>query len=155
MQTTIWASNGAPGGTCQHHRNALRRPRRALLLALAALLALGLIAGCGRAGGSPETKDNFTVTFATEPAAPVMGAGVVVLTLADPAGQPVTDAAVAIEANMSHAGMVPVNAEEVGGEGGVYRVPLEWTMRGDWYVDVQFTLADGQIVGRRFPAIVK
>ncbi len=155
MQTTIWASNGAPGGTCQHQRNALRRPRRVLFFAVLTLLLLGLIAGCGRAGGSPETKDNFTVTFATEPAEPVMGAGVVLLTLADPTGQPVNDAAVAIEANMSHAGMVPVNATASGGLGGIYRVPLEWTMRGDWHVDVRFTLADGQIVGRRFPATVK
>ncbi len=155
MQTTIWASSGAPGGTCQLHRNALRRLRKALFLAVLALLALVLIAGCGRAGGSPETTDSFTVTFATEPAAPVVGAGVVLLTLADPAGQPVNNATVAIEANMSHAGMVPVNAQATGSQGGVYRVPLQWTMRGDWYVDVRFTLPDGQIVGRRFPAIVK
>lgn len=128
---------------------------RVLRLALLLLLALGLMAGCGRAQSSPETKDNFTVTFATEPAAPAVGDGVVLLTLANPAGQPVSDAKVAIEANMSHAGMVPVNASVSGGQGGVYRVPLRWTMRGDWYVDVKFTLADGQVIGRRFPVVVK
>lgn len=128
---------------------------KALCLALLLLLALGLFAGCGRAQNSPETEDNFTVTFATEPMAPAVGEGVVLLTLADPAGQPVSDAVVAIEANMSHAGMAPVNASASGGQGGVYRVPLRWTMAGDWYVDVRFTLADGQVIGRRFPVNIK
>lgn len=152
----IWVFNGVPGnGGCRPH-NALRRLRRALFLALLLLLALGLAAGCGRAGkSSPETKDSYTVTFATEPAAPVVDEGVVLLTLADPTGRPVSDAQVTLEANMSHAGMVPVNASASGGQGGVYRVPLRWTMAGDWYVDVRFTLSDGQIVGRRFPVSVK
>lgn len=155
MQTTIWPSNGAPDGNQPPPCNAWHHPRKTLFLALLLLLTLGLAAGCGRAGSSPETQDSYTVTFATEPAPPLIGEGVVLLTLADPAGQPVNDAVVAIEANMSHAGMVPVNAQATGGQGGVYRVPLRWTMAGDWYVDVKFTLADGKLVGRRFPVVVK
>lgn len=156
MQQPIWVSDGTPGETCQRTSNALRLPSRALLSCLLLLLGVGLAAGCGRAEkGSPETQDTFRVTFATEPASPLIGDGTVVLTLHDAAGQSVDGATVAVEANMSHAGMVPVNAEATGGQGGVYRVPLRWTMRGDWYVDVKFTLSDGQVVGRRFPAIVK
>ena len=140
----------------QHYRNALRRPRRALFLTLISLLILTLLIGCGRVQKSaPATQDSFNVTFATEPAQPTVGAGVVVLALRDATGQPVNDAKVTIEANMSHAGMVPVNAEVTGGQDGVYRLPLQWTMAGDWYVDVRFTLADGQVIGRRFPAVVK
>ena len=60
----------------------------------------------------------------------------------------------AIEANMSHAGMMPVMADSAAGKDGVYRVPLNWTMGGDWYVDVKFTLPDGQTITRRFPVHV-
>ncbi len=77
------------------------------------------------------------------------------LTLHDAAGRPVDGARVAIEANMSHAGMAPGHAEMTGGQTGAYRVPLQWTMIGDWYVDVRFTLPDGQVIGRRFPTQVK
>lgn len=105
--------------------------------------------------GSPETQDNYKVTFAAEPAPPIIGAGSVMLTLHDAAGRPVDDARVAIEANMSHAGMAPEHAEVTGGQTGVYRVPLRWTMSGDWYVDVRFTLPDGRVIGRRFPTQVK
>ncbi|MCX7706978.1 MAG: FixH family protein [Anaerolineae bacterium] len=153
---TIWEPDGAPGGNQPPHRNALRLPRKALLLWLALLLVAIALAGCGRAERrSPETQDSFVVTFATDPAPPAIGQGTVILTLHDATGRPVDDAKVAIEANMSHAGMVPVNAEATGGQAGVYRVPLRWTMGGDWYVDVRFTLPDGQTVGRRFPVSVR
>ncbi len=156
IQSAIWELNGAPGGSQPHHCNALRLPRKALLLSLILLLATLALVGCGRAERrSPETKDSFTVTFATDPAPPAIGPGAVILTLHDATGRPVDDARVTIEANMSHAGMVPVNAEATGGQDGIYRVPLRWTMGGDWYVDVRFTLPDGQVVGRRFPVVVK
>ena len=50
--------------------------------------------------------------------------------------------------------MVPVSGSATAGQGGVYRVPLTWSMRGDWFVDVKFTLPDGQIIARRFPVSV-
>lgn len=156
IRNTIWVPEGAPGGSQPYYRNALRLPRKALLLSLALLLMTVTMAGCGRAEKrSPETQDSFTVTFATDPTPPAIGPGTIVLTLQDATGRPVDDARVAIEANMSHAGMVPVNAEATGGQDGIYRVSLRWTMAGDWYVDVRFTLPDGQVVGRRFPTVVK
>jgi hypothetical protein len=121
-----------------------------LLLALALLLG-----GCGRAERAAlETRDDYNVTFAVEPAEAVVGDAALIVTLQDPAGQPVSDARLEVEANMSHAGMTPVNGRAAGDEDGVYRVPFEWTMAGDWYVDVKFTLADGKVVSRRFPVKV-
>ena len=37
----------------------------------------------------------------------------------------------------------------------IYRLPLNWTMGGAWYVDVKITLRDGTVVRRRFPVDVK
>jgi hypothetical protein len=124
------------------------------LAALAAFL-VGLT-GCGRMQQStPVANDGLTITMITEPAAPVMGDGVVVLTVKDAAGRPVEGAKIEIEGNMSHAGMKPSFGKAEGGLAGVYRVPIQWTMAGDWYVDVKLTLADGKMATRRFPTTVK
>jgi hypothetical protein len=159
MAETIWEPGGAPGGDSQAAVNALRRLCRALFLPCRALLLLALVAllaGCGRAEqAASETQDDYGVTFAVEPAAATVGEGSVVITLKDPQGQPVSDARLDVEANMSHAGMTPVNGQAAPGTDGVYRALLKWTMAGDWFVDVKFTLADGKTVSRRFPVVVK
>ena len=139
-------------------RTALRDRRGAVCLpglVLLGVVLLLLLAGCGRAHrADPSTQDSFAVALATDPAPPVAADGIVMVTLRDAAGQPVNNAQLAIEANMSHAGMTPVVADGTSGKDGVYRVPLTWTMAGDWYVDVRFTLPDGQKIARRFPVSV-
>ena len=131
-------------------QTAPRRSRRAVCL-LGVILVL-LLAGCGRAQqASPATPDSYVVTLVADPAPPVVGDGAVNVTLHNASGTAVNDAQLAIEANMSHAGMAPVMAGGAAGKDGVYRVPLTWTMAGDWVVDVKFTLSDGQKITRRFP----
>jgi hypothetical protein len=125
------------------------------MVCLLTVVLLLMLAGCGRIQqANPTTQDSFSVTLATDPAPPVAADGALVVTLHDAAGQPVNDARLAIEANMTHAGMTPVMADGKAGKDGVYRVPLTWTMGGDWFVDVRFTLPDGQKVARRFPVRV-
>jgi hypothetical protein len=132
------------------HQTALRDRRGVICLLGVALLLL--MAGCGRVQqAEPAIPDSYVVTLATDPAPPVAADGTLVVTLRDAAGQPVDNAQLALEANMSHAGMTPVMADGAAGKDGVYRVPLTWTMAGDWYVDVKFTLPDGQKITRRFP----
>ena len=120
------------------------------------LVCMGSLADCGRIQhATQDGEDGFAVVMTTEPATAAVGQSLVVVTLRDPAGAPVESARLNIEANMSHAGMVPVMGRVDGGPGGVYRVPMTWTMAGDWYLDVKFSLADGQIVTRRFPVSVQ
>jgi hypothetical protein len=157
----FWERKVAPGAAAgevnRPPSNALRSPRRAFLLAAVFVLLLAAVSGCGRSQSvsAVETQDDYQVTFATEPAAPSQGDGTVVITLRDRAGQPVDGARVSIEANMNHAGMTPEYADATASEAGVYRLPLNWTMGGAWYVDAKVTLRDGQEIRRRFPVDVK
>ncbi|MEZ4663467.1 MAG: copper chaperone PCu(A)C [Caldilineaceae bacterium] len=66
----------------------------------------------------------------------------------DARGAPITDATVSLEGNMNHAGMAPVMAEGVtddadGAADGVYHLPFEFSMNGDWIMTVSVKLADG------------
>jgi YtkA-like len=130
------------------------RSRASELVGLVLLLAL--LAGCGRMQQvNSTTQDAYGVTLVIEPSPPAVGPGTVIATLKDETGRPVDGARLEIEANMSHAGMVPVLASTAESRAGVYRVPLQWTMAGDWYVDLVFTLPDGSRVVRRYPVGVK
>lgn len=151
-----WESNIAPGALPRPICNALRRPRRALYVVVLLILLLALLSGCGRSQSAvTQTSDDYQVSFATEPAPPSQGAGIVLVTIKDKEGQGVDAARVAIEGNMNHAGMTPENAEVTTGANGEYRLPLNWTMGGEWYVDVKITLRNGEEVRRRFPVNVK
>ena len=102
---------------------------------------------------SPD--NNVTLEMTVEPEQPTVGPAHLIFTLNDTSGRPINDATLKIEGNMTHAGMVPVQAEVSAGETGRYVVPFEWTMGGDWMVTVDITLADGQEYSRQFPITVQ
>ncbi len=73
------------------------------------------------------------------------------ITVKDTDGNPINDATVDIKGDMSHAGMQPVLGESSASNGeGMYMIPYEWTMAGDWFVTVNVTLADGTVGSERF-----
>jgi hypothetical protein len=104
---------------------------------------------------APATDDGYRVTMTGQPSPPTVGPGILTFTLQDSSGRPVEGATVTVEGNMSHAGMIPVTGVMQSASGGEYRAALEWTMAGDWFVDVAFGLADGTTVARRFPVAVR
>lgn len=69
-------------------------------------------------------------------------------------GQPVEGATISVRGDMSHAGMTPVFGEAVEIGGGLYRIPFEWTMGGDWIVNLSIELADGREIERTFELAV-
>lgn len=61
-------------------------------------------------------------------------------------GANVTDAAVHVTGDMTHAGMVPVEASAREISPGVYQASdFSFTMAGDWVLTIEVTLADGTV----------
>ncbi len=119
------------------------------------VLAL-LVAGCGRIQtDQPADAADISVEFSVEPVDPIVGPAQLLITVIGPNGQPIDNATLDIEGNMTHAGMAPVFAQATGGDNGQYVVPFEWTMGGDWIVTVEVVLDDGQVVTRQFPVAVE
>jgi copper(I)-binding protein len=117
-------------------------------LVVLVLLAL-LLSACQRPGSSTE-GDNADVQINLQP---VPEEETMIVLLANADGTPITDATVALEGNMNHAGMIPVLAEDVtddadGSADGQYRLPFTFTMLGDWIITVSVTQADGSSFSR-------
>ena len=119
------------------------------LVLLAALVAAGLMAGCRR---SADTSSDETIRIeVVKPVfPPPSGMGYLTFRLSDENDQPIDTATLQIRGDMSHAGMTPILATAEGGREGVYRVPIEWTMSGDWIVTVEATLSDDRRAARSF-----
>jgi hypothetical protein len=106
--------------------------------------------GCSRASRQANSAD-VTISLTAIPFPPHIGQARLVVQVADSGGQPIDDAQLAIKGDMTHAGMVPVLAEiDGGGQNGLYEIPFEWTMAGDWVVTVDLRLPDGATAQERF-----
>lgn len=110
-----------------------------------ALLLLALV-GCGRV--SRDLPD-VSVGLVLSPEPPQIGPSLVTVTLLDANGKPIEKAEVELEANMSHAGMVPVFAPAREVAPGDYAASVEFTMGGDWFILVRSQLPDGRSFERR------
>ena len=136
------------------------RPVLMLVIFLTLLLSLG----CGGQHNAESAK------YQIELLPPEFGDTYLLVRLSDDAGQPVTNALVSAEGNMNHAGMVPVisgpvhdadapsaDGEDDGSADGVYRIPFEFTMLGDWIITVTAVVeaAAGQEATRDFDLTVR
>ena len=112
---------------------------RALLVLLVPLLVL---VGCRQTTEATAENVNIEVALDTEMA--MVGDATLLVTVTTDDGTAVNDATVAVTGDMTHAGMVPVIPEPVSeAEEGVYSIPFEFTMGGDWIITVDVTLANG------------
>jgi hypothetical protein len=107
-----------------------------------------LLTACGGRNSQQTNNDDIHLTATVE--STTVGQTTLQVTVTDAAGTPINDATVSVKGDMSHAGMVPVLAEATNGENGVYEMPFEWTMGGDWVVTVEATLPDGRSATQQF-----
>lgn len=122
----------------------LPKERRGLLLcACAATLFMGT---CSRPLDSSPT---IVIEHELSPEPARIGSALVTLRLADPAAKPITGAHIALEADMSHAGMAPVFEEAKEVDLGRYQAHLTFEMAGDWVILLHVTLPGGQKLERQ------
>jgi hypothetical protein len=105
-----------------------------------------LLASCGRGA---KDLSGVAVDLAIEPLPPRIGPATVIVTLHDVDGLPMNGAAVELEGNMHHAGMVPVFAEATEVAPGRYQAEFKFTMGGDWFILVRADLPDGRSMERQ------
>jgi hypothetical protein len=102
--------------------------------------------GCSR----PVASSAFvTVDLEISPEPARVGSATIILKLCDANGKPVPGAHIAIETDMSHAGMSPGFAEAKEADAGRYKAPLKFQMAGDWVILLHITLPDGKKLERQ------
>lgn len=121
-------------------------PYRLFTVMMISLLAL---VGC-REVTAPISVDDVNITVETEPNPPEVGEGAIIVTLTTDDGDPITDATVSLRGDMTHAGMTPELAETSDNAGGLYRLDFNWSMAGEWLVDVEVALPNSEVARERF-----
>jgi hypothetical protein len=111
------------------------------------VVAIAVGMGCHR---PPNTSSGIMVEFQIEPKPVRVGPVVVSLTLTAKASRPVTGARIAVEADMTHAGMSPVFAEANEVQPGLYVSHLALGMAGDWVILLHGTLHNRENLERQF-----
>ena len=105
-----------------------------------------LQASCSR----PTTSSAFVaIEHEISPQPVRVGSVTIILKLSGADGKPMTGAQIAIEADMSHAGMSPKFAEAKEADPGRYQAHLEFQMAGDWVILLHVTLPDGTKLERQ------
>lgn len=128
---------------------AIIRPPLLALIILSVLLTVG----CSRV--SQETETAGVQVELVEPLFPAaVGKETLNIRVFDAGSQPINNAKISVRGDMTHAGMVPILAETENGDKGLYQVPVEWSMGGDWILTVQVTLPDGTTVEKTFPRTI-
>jgi len=125
---------------------SLPKERRFPVRSFCAAAGLLLVMGCSKAAPASQA---LRIDYEISPQPVRVGAATVTLNLYD-AAKPLTGAHIALEADMSHAGMAPFfgDAREV--SRGRYQAQLQLGMAGDWVILVHMVLPGGQTVDRQF-----
>ena len=122
-----------------------------------AFIVIGVVAvGCRESNSDDDiTAENIEIGVEVETESLSVGEANLVVTVTDEDGNFVTDASITVRGDMDHAGMAQVVREDViDNEDGVYRIPFEWTMGGDWIVVVEVTLPDETIAAQEFDFVI-
>ncbi len=123
-----------------------------ILRAIAVFTLLLLLAACRSSAPTQDTRLSFDL-LSIIPETLMVGATEITLRVTRE-GAPLANAAVAITGDMTHAGMEPVSASAQTDADGIVRIPMAWTMSGDWVVRVSVTAPDGGLRTGEFPLII-
>lgn len=127
----------------------MSRSRFLRLLTLISILIL-LNPACTRQSSIGDQAIDLNVQLTFEPDPPVVGEGVIRIRVTDSRGQAIDGLSIQVKGDMTHAGMTPVFGISTPEGDGSYSVPFEWTMAGDWVLQLIAELQDGTVLNRSF-----
>ncbi len=144
-----WPARANGDGTLLRRLLSRRLSTRGWTLRLTGLACAAAfsLASCTRPADPPVL---VTIEHSISPELVRVGPASITLQLTDSGGKPVAGAKIAIEADMSHAGMSPVFAAASEAEPGRYQSHLDFPMAGDWVVLLHITLPGGKKLERQF-----
>lgn len=128
---------------------------RIAVVLISAFLLLLASAACRPQEVADSAPVAVQMSLQVEPEPPAVGQSTLIITLADDSGAPLDGAELNVYANMDHEGMMPVEGSVSDSAGGVYRLPLVWTMGGGWIVTVTARLANGGEASENFVLFVE
>jgi hypothetical protein len=124
-----------------------RRRCRLVLVIVAVVFVLVFGIGCHKPPNSPS---GVVVEFQINPKPVRVGPVIVGFRLTDAGNHPVTGVQIAVEADMSHAGMGPVFAQANEVQPAHYESHLSLAMAGDWVILMHGTMPNGEKQERQF-----
>jgi hypothetical protein len=131
------------------------RPLNTILIILSVLFLIGCSRISQETEPNQEAQSNDLKIELVEPLFPsAIGKETLNIRVFDANNQPIDNAKITVRGDMTHAGMIPIMAETENGNKGLYQLPLEWSMSGDWIVTVQVTLPDGTVAEQTFPRTI-
>lgn len=138
-----------------YYLQAIIRPINAALIILSVLFLIGCSRVSQETELNQEAEPNGVQIELVEPLFPsAIGKETLNIRVFDANNQPINNAKINVRGDMTHAGMTPILAETENGNKGLYQLPLEWSMSGDWIVTIQVTLPDGTVAENIFPRTI-
>jgi YtkA-like len=126
-------------------RRVATSPFWRLFIAFACFIVLAG-AACRR---STDSAQGISIRQEITPQPVRVGEATVAIQLADATANPVTHAAIMVEADMAHPGMAPVFKEANEIAPGSYQTKIIFTMGGDWVLLLHIKLANGSKIERQ------
>jgi hypothetical protein len=98
-----------------------------------------------------ELTNPITLSLLNMPDPITVGETMLQVRLTDADGEPLREASIEVRGDMTHAGMMPVMGTGTDDDrDGVYDVPFDWNMGGDWVLTITATTPDGTVVSQMF-----
>jgi hypothetical protein len=116
-----------------------------------AVVMLVVLAGC-RQSPTTNTPDLQLELDTSSPFK--IGQSDLIVTLKDAQGNPIDNAKIEVQGDMTHAGMKPSLGSVDKGTQGQYKIPFDWSMGGDWVLTIKATLPDGRTASKRIEVSV-
>ena len=127
----------------------MSRSRSLRLLTLIAIFLL-FTPACARRSSVGDQATDLNVQLTFEPDPPAVGEGIIQIRVTDSRGQVINGLSIQLKGDMTHAGMTPVFGISTPEGDDSYSVPFEWTMAGDWVLQLVAELQDGTVLNRSF-----